>query len=85
MKRNYESQVLELGRHLATHRGPGASIATVYHDDWCLQLNHKGPCNCNPEVRVTHMILPCITCKKSFILPFAEENQKYIICPDCNK
>jgi hypothetical protein len=23
----------------------------VLHDDWCLLLKGKGPCNCNPDVR----------------------------------
>lgn len=25
---------------------------TVMHDDWCRYLRRKGPCNCNPEIKV---------------------------------
>jgi hypothetical protein len=31
---------------------PGALYTIdVLHDDWCLLLRGKGPCNCNPEIR----------------------------------
>ncbi len=22
----------------------------VSHDSWCAQLNHRGPCDCDPEI-----------------------------------
>jgi len=35
-----------------TGRGQVAH-AYVAHDDWCALLSGRGPCNCNPDVRVT--------------------------------
>lgn len=29
--------------------------AIICHDDWCLLLSERGPCNCTPEVRVTEL------------------------------
>ena len=31
--------------------GPGVYHVEILHDDWCDQLNGKGPCNCEPIVR----------------------------------
>lgn len=27
-----------------------AFCVRVEHDDWCDQINGKGPCNCNPNI-----------------------------------
>ncbi len=26
--------------------------ALIYHDDWCDQLHGRGPCNCEPDIRL---------------------------------
>ena len=35
-----------------TGRGQVAH-AYVAHDEWCAMLSGRGPCNCNPDIRVT--------------------------------
>lgn len=47
----YAAEVVALARSLQSERGPGVYHISVYHDDWCDLLNHRGPCNCNFEVR----------------------------------
>ena len=35
---------------------PGSVYSTtVLHDDWCDQLNGRGPCNCEPELKVVEV------------------------------
>ena len=29
--------------------------ARILHDEWCDQLNHRGACNCNPEIILTEL------------------------------
>ena len=29
---------------------PGLYLGEVRHEDWCLHLTGKGPCNCDPVV-----------------------------------
>ena len=42
---NYLKKVLKLPSK------PGSvNHVLVLHDSWCDLLNHKGPCNCNPDV-----------------------------------
>lgn len=24
----------------------------IYHDDWCALLEHKGPCDCDPNIKL---------------------------------
>ena len=31
---------------------PGVHVVNVYHDDGCDLLAGRGPCNCDPDVRV---------------------------------
>jgi hypothetical protein len=36
---------------------PGSfNLVAVCHDDWCRLLEGKGPCNCNPEVRMPRTV-----------------------------
>ena len=31
---------------------PGLHIVRILHDDWCASLDGRGPCNCDPEIRL---------------------------------
>ncbi len=43
---NYVPKLLAL-----PYTQPGAVVSVqVQHDDWCLFLNGRGACNCNPDV-----------------------------------
>ena len=46
----YTKKILKTlqGRQLPS----GLHIAHVYHDDWRDLLARRGPCNCDPDVRV---------------------------------
>lgn len=46
--------IRKLLRELQNRQLPRGEIshAHVYHDDWCDFLNGRGPCNCNPEIRI---------------------------------
>jgi hypothetical protein len=52
----YQAEVVRLA-HEAMARGeikPGTlSVVLVAHDHWCDQLAGRGPCNCDPEIRIT--------------------------------
>jgi hypothetical protein len=45
---NYLEKLLASTAVPLTH--DAVTIATVAHDDWCLLLNGKGECNCDPEI-----------------------------------
>jgi hypothetical protein len=30
--------------------------SSVIHDTWCALLQHKGECNCNPDIQFTELI-----------------------------
>jgi hypothetical protein len=43
--------VAQMALHKAGAFPPGSlTIGTVYHDDWCAQINGKGPCDCAPDM-----------------------------------
>lgn len=45
----YLSKVIALGLTLPKH---GQYCVEVRHDAWCALLTHRGPCNCDPEIRL---------------------------------
>lgn len=47
---HYLNKLLSLAGN--TQLIPGIHVARILHDDWCDQLTGRGPCNCNPEVRL---------------------------------
>ena len=34
---------------------PGLHVVRILHDDWCDLLAGRGPCNCDPDVRLPPM------------------------------
>lgn len=48
---NYLAKVLGAYRRGAFRPGR-VTIVHVYHDDWCA-IFRGGPCNCDPEIRLT--------------------------------
>lgn len=51
LQQNYMPKLLEQARKNPPE--PGKVYATnVYHDDWCDLLKGRGPCNCDPDVRI---------------------------------
>jgi len=47
-KPNYLAPLLAEAQRLK----PGVHMAHVMHDDWCDQLNGRGTCNCEPEIKI---------------------------------
>ena len=47
----YLEQMLREAQNLDLSK-PGVFVAEVSHDDWCNLLKGKGPCNCNPDVKI---------------------------------
>ena len=41
-----------LAAYRARPFSPGVYEAQVYHDSWCALLANRGPCNCNPDIRI---------------------------------
>ena len=51
-KNNFFNPMLKAGLKAREKNGHGLYRAMVYHDDDCPFLAGKGPCCCEPEVRI---------------------------------
>lgn len=53
LKHNHQRKLVELVNQGKLPITPGAMHAIeVAHDDWCALINNRGPCNCDPDIRV---------------------------------
>ena len=56
---NHQRKILELINAGQISTAPGAvSQLDILHDDWCALLAGAGPCDCDPEVKVTSVQPP---------------------------
>lgn len=48
---NWLTKILESINEGRLALGPGVHHVQILHDEDCMFIDNKGPCNCNPEVK----------------------------------